>query len=449
MDVFRNIRYINRGLSVLVATLFIVTIVSTIYLARTILESRTLLTNGSNTISAVLLLQDLELNVRTAESSQRGYIITGDEKYLDSYNTAIKLIPQEQKALASKSYGVKASDRETLNKLIDQRMRMLGGAIEVRRTQGMDAAIAQISNNKGLEIGTQVENISKNITREEFEPFSSSIRLLLTSLRNALLVAGTMIGFVLIISIFLMIYFQRAIAKERATEGVKSEFLSLASHQLRTPASNVKQYLGLLREGYLGKLKPEQKDAIDVANRNNDIGIHIINDLLGVAKLDLDKIRLKKQQANLYMLVKEVADDYRPQLKERKQTIKFERAFRKAQAEVDVYYLKTVFENLIDNASKYSPKKSSILIRVEQTAKKTMVSIKDEGVGIKRSEKSKLFKKFSRIPNDGAHNIEGSGLGLYWVKRIVELHDGRINVKSRYGKGSTFIIDLPNSKKLQ
>jgi signal transduction histidine kinase len=78
-----------------------------------------------------------------------------------------------------------------------------------------------------------------------------------------------------------------------------------------------------------------------------------------------------------------------------------------------------------------------------------MVSIKDEGVGIKRSEKSKLFKKFSRIPNDGAHNIEGSGLGLYWVKRIVELHDGRINVKSRYGKGSTFIIDLPNSKKLQ
>jgi signal transduction histidine kinase len=449
MDVFRNIRYINRGLSVLVATLFIVTIVSTIYLARTILESRTLLTNGSNTISAVLLLQNLELNVRTAESSQRGYIITGDEKYLDSYNTAIKLIPQEQKALASKSYGVKASDRETLNKLIDQRMRMLGGAIEVRRTQGMDAAIAQISNNKGLEIGTQVENISKNITREEFEPFSSSIRLLLTSLRNALLVAGTMIGFVLIISIFLMIYFQRAIAKERATEGVKSEFLSLASHQLRTPASNVKQYLGLLREGYLGKLKPEQKDAIDVANRNNDIGIHIINDLLGVAKLDLDKIRLKKQQANLYMLVKEVADDYRPQLKERKQTIKFERAFRKAQAEVDVYYLKTVFENLIDNASKYSPKKSSILIRVEQTAKKTMVSIKDEGVGIKRSEKSKLFKKFSRIPNDGAHNIEGSGLGLYWVKRIVELHDGRINVKSRYGKGSTFIIDLPNSKKLQ
>jgi signal transduction histidine kinase len=449
MDVFKNIRYINRGLSVLVATLFIVTIVSTVYLTRTILDSRTLITDGTNTVSAVLLLQDLELNIKTAESSERGYIITGDDKYLETYNASIKLIPQEQKALASKAYGIKTEDRETLNKLIDQRKRMLNNAIEVRRTQGVDAAIAIISNNRGLEVGNQIENLSKNITREKFEPFTGSIRMLLNSLRNAVMVAATMIGFVLIISIFLMIYFQRAIAKERATEGVKSEFLSLASHQLRTPASNIKQYLGLLLEGYLGKLKPEQKDAIEVANRNNDIGIHIINDLLGVAKLDLDKIRLKKKQANIYVLIREVVDDYRPLLKERKQAVKFERAFRKAEAEVDVYYLKSVFENLIDNASKYSPKKSSILIRIEQTAQKTMVSIKDEGVGIKRNEKSKLFKKFSRIPNNGIHNNEGSGLGLYWVKRIVELHGGRINVKSRHGKGSTFIIELPNSENLK
>jgi signal transduction histidine kinase len=84
-----------------------------------------------------------------------------------------------------------------------------------------------------------------------------------------------------------------------------------------------------LLEGYLGKLKPEQKDAIEVANRNNEIGINIINDLLGVAKLDLDKIRLKKKKLNIYLLVKEVVEDYRPQLRDRKQTIKFERAAKK------------------------------------------------------------------------------------------------------------------------
>jgi signal transduction histidine kinase len=201
--------------------------------------------------------------------------------------------------------------------------------------------------------------------------------------------------------------------------------------------------LGLLLEGYLGKLKPEQKDAIVVANRNNDIGIKIINDLLGVAKLDLEKIRLKKSRLNVYNLVKEVVNDYRPQLRERKQTVKFERAAKKAEMFADAYYFKSVFENLLDNASKYSPKKSRIIIRVEHSAKKIIVSIKDEGVGIRNKEKSKLFKKFSRISGEVTSNVEGSGLGLYWVKQIVELHGGRISVKSRYGKGSTFIVEIP------
>jgi signal transduction histidine kinase len=217
----------------------------------------------------------------------------------------------------------------------------------------------------------------------------------------------------------------------------------LASHQLRTPASNVKQYLGLLLEGYMGKLKPQQAEALEVANKNNDIGIGIINDLLSVAKLDLEKIRLHKKATNLHGLVKEVVDEYRPYLKERKQTVKFERASKKVEVLADSNYLKSVFENLVDNASKYSPKRTHIYIRVEQMSKWASVSIRDEGVGIRRAEKIKLFKKFSRIPGEATHNVEGSGLGLYWVKRIVELHNGRISVKSRSGKGSTFIVELP------
>jgi signal transduction histidine kinase len=444
MDAFKNIRYINRGLSILVATLFIVTIVSTIYLTRTLLDSRSLITNGTNTVSAALLLQDLELNIKKAESAQRGYIITGDTKYLESYNTSLKIIPSEQKALNNKNYNINSNEIVALNKLIDQRLNMLKHGIEIHDTQGQEAAMAVISTNRGLEVSNSIENSAKKITKEKFEPFTLTYQKTQTSLKNALVVAGTMISFVLIISVFIMIYFQRGIAKERATESVKSEFLSLASHQLRTPASNVKQYIGLLLEGYLGKLQPNQKEALEVANRNNDIGINIINDLLGVAKLDLNKIHLKKRHANIYELIKEVVEEYRPQLKERKQTAKFEKISKKAEAEVDAYYLKSVFENLVDNASKYSPKKSRIIIRVEQTPKKIAISIKDQGVGIKKSERSKLFKKFSRIPGETSSSIEGSGLGLYWVKQIIELHNGRIYVKSRYGRGSTFVVELPN-----
>jgi two-component system phosphate regulon sensor histidine kinase PhoR len=322
---------------------------------------------------------------------------------------------------------------------------MMQMAIQTRDSSGLDSAISIISTNKGLETTNKIELLSRNITREKFEPFTATIEQMQRTLLLAFVVAVIMLGFILVISFLIISYFQRAISKERATEGVKNEFLSLASHQLRTPASNVKQYLGLLLEGYMGKLRPEQVEALEVANKNNDIGIGIINDLLGVAKLDLEKIRLHKEETNIYNLVKEVVDNYRPQLKERRQTAKFERASKKVKALADSIYLKSVFENLLDNASKYSPKKSRIYIRVEQNTKMASISIRDEGVGIKRKEKSKLFKKFSRIPSDATNNIEGSGLGLYWVKQIVELHGGKINVKSHPGRGSTFIVELPNT----
>jgi signal transduction histidine kinase len=445
MNLFKNARYVNRGLATLLAVLFIVTIVSTVYLSKTLIDSRRLITSGTNTVSAVLLLQDLELNLRTAESSQQGYIITHDPKHLEPYAAAIKIIPQEQKGLANNNYGIDKNERATLNDLISQRLKMMQMAIQTRDSSGLDSAISIISTNKGLETTNKIELLSRNITREKFEPFTATIEQMQRTLLLAFVVAVIMLGFILVISFLIISYFQRAISKERATEGVKNEFLSLASHQLRTPASNVKQYLGLLLEGYMGKLRPEQVEALEVANKNNDIGIGIINDLLGVAKLDLEKIRLHKEETNIYNLVKEVVDNYRPQLKERRQTAKFERASKKVKALADSIYLKSVFENLLDNASKYSPKKSRIYIRVEQNTKMASISIRDEGVGIKRKEKSKLFKKFSRIPSDATNNIEGSGLGLYWVKQIVELHGGKINVKSHPGRGSTFIVELPNA----
>jgi signal transduction histidine kinase len=443
MELFKNIRFINKGIAVIIATLFIVTIVTTIYLAKTLLDARRLISNGTTTVSAVFLLQDLELNLKTAESSQRGYVLTGDSKHLQGYYAAIVIIPKEQKALANHSYGINKEERDNLNNLITDRLLLLKHVIEVRKHQGLEPAAAIITENKGLDTTTKIDIVAKRITREKFAPFSATYQQTQKSLEHALIVAGIMICFIFIITFVMASYFQKALTKERATEGVKNEFLSLASHQLRTPASNVKQYLGLLLEGYLGKLKPEQKDAIEVANRNNEIGINIINDLLGVAKLDLDKIRLKKKKLNIYLLVKEVVEDYRPQLRDRKQTIKFERAVKKVEADADAYYLKSVFENLLDNASKYSPKKTRILIRVEQNAKRIVISIKDEGIGIRKNEKSKLFKKFSRIPSESTSNVEGSGLGLYWVKQIVELHGGRISVKSSHGRGSTFIVEFP------
>lgn len=439
----KDIRFVNRSIALLLVLLFLVTTVSAIFLSHTLINSRRLIHDGRDAVAAALLVQNLELNLQRASSAERGYVITGDSSYLDAYTSSRKEIPMRLKMLSEQQYGINTAKLKTLSNLIDRRLNGIQYAIDLRKNQGQDAAMAAINTNRGLEVSNDIHKLVQTIMQEQTQPFGPIFNSTQKNLNIAFYVALTTVGFVLIVSFLILFYFQRAIARERATESVKNEFLSLASHQLRTPATNVKQHLGLLLEGYLGKLNPKQKEAIKIANDNNEIEINIINDLLGVAKLDLNKIHLRRQTINIYKLVKEVMDAYRPQMRARKQVVKFDKPNKKVEASVDVIYIKSVIENLLDNASKYSSKGSRVYVRISKRADKVVVSIRDEGVGMKRKEMAKLFKKFSRIQNEFSDNVDTTGLGLYWVKQIVELHGGQVSVKSKYGQGSTFSVELP------
>jgi signal transduction histidine kinase len=112
---------------------------------------------------------------------------------------------------------------------------------------------------------------------------------------------------------------------------------------------------------------------------------------------------------------------------------------------VDATQLSMVVENLLENASHYSPEDTEIALKLRVTPKKIEIDVTDQGVGIPEEQMSKLFQKFSRLPNEFSVQVGGTGLGLYWASKIVKLHKGRINVSSRLGKGSTFTIALPSS----
>lgn len=224
----------------------------------------------------------------------------------------------------------------------------------------------------------------------------------------------------------------------------KDEFIALASHQLRTPATAVKQYIGMILEGYAGDVTPEQERFLKSAYDSNERQIQVVNDILRVAKLDLKKIVLKKQETNIIKLVDSIIRDLMSHFEGRDQTVTFDRGTEELTLPVDSEYIRMAISNIIDNASKYTPEGKNICVAVEAASKESIaIIIQDEGVGIPKESLDKLFKKFSRIENPLSVKVGGTGLGLYWANEIIELHGGKIRVTSVVGKGTTFTVYLP------
>jgi signal transduction histidine kinase len=224
----------------------------------------------------------------------------------------------------------------------------------------------------------------------------------------------------------------------------KDEFIAITSHQLRTPATGVKQYLGLLLEGYAEPLTENQKLFLEKAYENNERQLHIVDDILRIAQLDLDKIRLEFAYADIGEVVEEAILSLGGKFKTHNQKVQLIKAKDPILAEIDAEQFRMVIENLLENASNYSPEGKKITVRIGRTKKgNATISIKDQGIGIDPSDFPKLFQKFSRLNNPLSTNVSGSGLGLYYCKKIIELHGGKINMRSVIDKGTTFIITIP------
>lgn len=223
----------------------------------------------------------------------------------------------------------------------------------------------------------------------------------------------------------------------------KDEFISLASHQLRTPATAVKQYIGMILQGFAGEVADDQKSYLQSAYNSNERQLKIVNAILGIARLDLNKMRLNLVATDLVALVAEVIDDVRPEANARKQSIIFNHDMTRQEIEADQTYLSMAINNIIDNAVKYSKENTSVQVTLSQRKGMCYVKVVDEGVGIAQEDYPKLFKKFSRIDNPLSISANGTGVGLYWSHEVIKMHHGTIEVASQPNVGTTFTICLP------
>lgn len=222
----------------------------------------------------------------------------------------------------------------------------------------------------------------------------------------------------------------------------KDEFIAVASHELRTPATAVKQYIGMVTDGFAGDISESQRNFLQRAYESNERQLRIIDDILRVARLDLDTLSLNLVKLDVGQALRGIVKDLADVTKERDQKIKLELAKNPAYIYADELYFRMALANIIENASKYS-EAGDIDVSVRKIDDMVTIAVRDNGVGIDEKDIEKLFVKFSRIHNPLSIQRGGTGLGLYWTREMISLHQGRIDVESALGKGSTFTVTLP------
>lgn len=229
----------------------------------------------------------------------------------------------------------------------------------------------------------------------------------------------------------------------QAINRTKEEFVALASHQLRTPATAVKQYIGMVMQGYAGDTTELQTEMLTKAFESNERQIEIINQILNAARADTGKLVMTLAPLDVAALVKGITDELRASLETRSHKLIVHLPKQPKVLLADAGYLRMAIENLISNADKYTPEGGTITVSLWTTKGKLQLAVKDTGVGIRKSDFAKLFVKFSRVQNPLSVQAGGSGIGLYLAGEIVRLHRGKVGVVSEPGKGTTFTVVLP------
>lgn len=243
----------------------------------------------------------------------------------------------------------------------------------------------------------------------------------------------------------------RDIAKEREEEGAQMEFISTASHEMRTPVASIEGYLGLALNPQTATIDERARKYLEEAHASSKHLGKLFQDLLDTTKLDDNKTKVHMVPVDLTDLVKNIMEGQMPAMAAKGLQYSFGSPDSRnginieqlAYASVDVDFLREVVNNLLENAIKYTPSGGAIWVNVRGDGDKVLINVTDSGIGISPEDLKHIFQKFYRVDNSQTREIGGTGLGLYLVKQRVEAMGGTVWAESSFGDGSTFYISLP------
>ncbi len=237
---------------------------------------------------------------------------------------------------------------------------------------------------------------------------------------------------------------QYELEKTKKLDRQKTEFLSIAAHQLRTPMSGIKWLINMTVDGDLGRVSKEAKDQLGKGLENVNRMITLINSLLDVSQIEMQQLEYAIAPHDIAEIIYSVVYEFTHLADIAQVRLSVEEpATALSPALVDAEKISMAFRNLIDNAIKYTPKKGAVKIRFAQSKHTVDVSIQDTGYGIPEDEYERIYTKFYRGSNIQTIQADGSGLGLFVVKQIVDQHNGDIEFESVVDTGTTFTVSLP------
>jgi len=234
------------------------------------------------------------------------------------------------------------------------------------------------------------------------------------------------------------------VTREKIIERLKTEFVSISAHQLRTPLSAIKWTLTMLLDGDLGNITIEQEEFLQRTYRSNERMIKLVNSLLDVSRIEEGRFIYKPVLYDFTNMVETFIGNYKDEAKRREINLKFIKPKQKLpKVLIDREKIGLALQNLLDNALKYTLGGGNVTVSLKKVGQEIEFKIKDTGIGIPKFQHERVFKKFFRSEGAIRLETEGSGLGLFIVKNVVEAHGGKIRFESNVNEGSTFWFTLP------
>lgn len=232
------------------------------------------------------------------------------------------------------------------------------------------------------------------------------------------------------------------IHEQKELERIKTEFLSLASHQLRSPLANMKWYIDFLLEHRTASLVPETIEYLRRMYRRNEDMIDIVNTLLNLSRVEMGRIKVEKSTTDLIALATSVLEELTTAAQDKQITLTPSLQVG-GTIETDGRLLRIVLQNLLTNAVRYTPNGGAVFLTLTHSHHEVRIEVRDTGIGIPPEEQGRIFSKLYRASNARTMEANGNGIGLYMCKALVEGMRGTISFESAAGSGTTFVVTLP------